>query len=134
MILYQQERELGVNEFADLLISSGLAPRRPSDHERLDAMLRGAQLIVTARHQGRLVGLARSITDFSYCLYCSDLCVDIEFQGRGIGARLLEHSADAVPDVKTCVLLSAPDAVTFYEKAGFPRHHHAFLFAQRAQE
>ncbi|MGY6694739.1 MAG: GNAT family N-acetyltransferase [Roseinatronobacter sp.] len=129
MIHYQQERELAADEFAALLVSSGLAPRRPGDLGRLDAMLRGAQLIVTARDKGRLVGLARSITDFSYCLYCADLCVDINFQGRGIGTRLLEQSAAAVPGVTTCLLLSAPDAVTFYEKAGFQRHAHAFLFA-----
>lgn len=132
MIAYRQEPDLGVAEFQTVLVSSGLAPRRPSDAARLDAMLRGAQVIVTARASGRLIGVARSITDWAYCLYCSDLCVDGAFQGKGIGKALLDQTAKAAPDVKTCLLLSAPAAISFYETAGYPRHEGAFLFAQRS--
>lgn len=131
MITYQQERDLHADAFADLLLRSGLAPRRPTDIARLDAMLRGAQLLITARDGTRLIGLARSITDFAYCLYCSDLCVDAEYHGRGIGKKLLEETALKAPAVKTCLLLSAPDAVTFYEHAGFKRHRDAFVFKQQ---
>ncbi len=95
-------------------------------------MLRGAQVIVTARASGHLIGVARSITDWVYCLYCSDLCVDGAFQGRGIGKTLLQQTAEAAPDVKTCLLLSAPAAISFYEAAGYPHHQGAFLFAQRS--
>ncbi|MBR3369857.1 MAG: GNAT family N-acetyltransferase [Rhodobacteraceae bacterium] len=130
-IAYGLEPDLGVDEFAQVLQASGLALRRPSDMAPLDAMLRGAQIIVAARVDGRLVGVARSITDWAYCLYCSDLCVDDAYQGRGIGKDLLTRTAQAAPDVKTCLLLSAPGAVSFYEAAGFRRHDGAFVFAQR---
>ena len=130
-ITYGLEPDLGVDEFAHALQASGLAPRRPSDIARLEAMLRGAQIIVTARDEGRLVGVARSITDWAYCLYCSDLCVDSAYQGRGIGKALLAQTAETAPAVKTCLLLSAPGAVSFYEAAGFRRHEGAFVFAQR---
>ncbi len=131
MIRYAQEPELGAVEFAKLLGASGLSPRRPTDLARLDAMLRGAQLVITARDAGRLVGVSRAITDWAYCLYCSDLCVDTAYQGRSIGKTLLAQTAAAAPQVRTCLLLSAPDAVGFYERAGFQRHPHAFIFAQR---
>lgn len=131
MIVYSSEPELNAAEFAELLRGSGLSQRRPTDPERLASMLRGAQLVITARDGDRLVGVARSVTDWAYCLYCSDLCVDLGYQGRGIGKTLLEHTAAAAPMVKTCLLLSAPDAVGFYEAAGFSRHAHAFIFAQR---
>lgn len=130
-IAFGLEPDLGVEEFAHALQASGLATRRPSDMVRLDAMLRGAQIIVTARDEGQIVGVARSITDWAYCLYCSDLCVNDAYQGRGIGKALLARTAEAAPSVKTCLLLSAPGAVSFYEAAGFCRHEGAFVFAQR---
>lgn len=132
-VSYQLEPDLSAAEFAGLLTSSGLAPRRPTELTRLDAMLRGAQLVVTARdNAGRLVGVARSITDWAYCLYCSDLCVDRAQQGMGIGKALLARTAAEAPGVKTCLLLSAPDAVSFYEVAGYTRHDGAFVFARRS--
>lgn len=125
------EPDLAAEEFAALLHASGLYTRRPTDLSRLQAMLRGAQLVVTARDAGRLVGLARSITDWAYCLYCSDLCVASDYQGQGIGKALLARTAAEAPAVKTCLLLSAPAAISFYEAAGFPRHNGAFVFAAR---
>lgn len=132
-IKYDFEPDLKAEEFQALLYASGLASRRPAeDLARLDNMLRGAQLIVSARDNGKLVGIARSITDWVYCLYCSDLCVDQEWQGRGIGKALLTFTADAAPKVKACILLSAPDASSFYDAAGYAHHNGAYLFAKRS--
>jgi GNAT superfamily N-acetyltransferase len=130
MITYKAEPDLSVGDFAALLVASGLAPRRPSDPAVLERMLRGAQLIITARDGDVLVGVARSITDWVYCLYCSDLCVHQDWQGRGIGRELLAQTAKAAPDVQTCLLLSAPAAVTFYQRAGYAHHNAAFIFAE----
>jgi len=132
MIRYQAEPDLSVAEFESVLQASGLAARRPTDPARLNAMLRGAQLVITARDGGRLVGVARSITDWVYCLYCSELCVAQAHQGQGIGRSLLMETAKAAPKVKTCLLLSAPGAESFYEGAGYKRHGAAFIFASRS--
>lgn len=131
MITYALEPDLSAQDFAALLQSSGLAPRRPSDMTVLEQMLRAAQVIITARADDVLVGVARSITDWAYCLYCSDLCVDQRWQGQGIGRALLSHTAEAAPDVQTCLLLSAPAAISFYEAAGYIRHDGAFIFCKR---
>lgn len=129
---YQLEPDLSASDFAGVLHGSGLAARRPAeDLPRLDAMLRGSQLVVTARDDTALVGVARSITDWAYVLYCADLCVDKGWQGRGVGRELLRRTAAMVPDVRTCLLLSAPGAVSFYEKAGFDRLDVAFVFNRR---
>ena len=131
-ISYDFEPDLDASEFQNLLIQSGLASRRPAkDLSRLDKMLRGAQIVATARSDGQLCGIARSITDWVYCLYCSDLCVARAWQGKGIGKGLLSFTADAAPNVKACILLSAPDASSFYEAAGYENHSGAFLFAKR---
>ncbi|MGZ5933874.1 MAG: GNAT family N-acetyltransferase, partial [Rhizomicrobium sp.] len=80
-IMYALEPELSEQEFREVLIASSLAERRPAeDLQRLKKMLRNADIVVTARHQSRLVGVARSITDFSYCCYLSDLAVDVAYQ------------------------------------------------------
>ncbi|MBY6264057.1 N-acetyltransferase [Azospirillum sp. 412522] len=128
-IQYAVEPELSADAFIDVLERSGLAERRPvGDRPRVEAMLRNAGLIVTAREEGRLVGVARSITDFVYCCYLSDLAVDRALQGRGIGKELMRRTRDAMGPGTMCLLLSAPGAITFYETAGLTRHNHAFLF------
>ena len=58
---YQTEPALGAKEFIDLLERSTLSERRPVDNEaRIEAMLRNADIIATARCDGLLVGVARA--------------------------------------------------------------------------
>jgi hypothetical protein len=74
------ESDLPAAEFIDTLVSSTLAERRPiHDADTIRKMLNEADLIVTARVDGRLVGVSRAITDFSFCTYLSDLAVDVVF-------------------------------------------------------
>ena len=76
--------ELGPAEFIDLLVRSTLAERRPVDEpETIRGMLEHAGIIITARAGGRLVGISRAITDFSYCTYLSDLAVDRDYPAPG---------------------------------------------------
>lgn len=133
-IRYARERKLGIDDFLAVLDASGLAQRRPvQNRKRIADMVQNASLIVTARDaSGKIVGVARSITDWSYCLYCSDLAVDRAYQGQGIGKTLLAETAAHAPDVKSYLLLSAPDAVGFYETAGYARLPDAFLFHSNA--
>ncbi|MBV5323906.1 MAG: GNAT family N-acetyltransferase, partial [Rhodospirillaceae bacterium] len=92
-IIYALEPNLSAQEFRNILIASTLAERRPTnDVERLEQMLRKADILVTARDSKRLVGVSRAITDFSYCCYLSDLAVDAEYQRQGIGKRLIEET------------------------------------------
>lgn len=132
-IHYAVEPDLTADAFIDVLHRSGLAERRPvADRPRVEAMLRNAGLIVTARDvDGMLVGVARSVTDFAFCCYLSDLAVDRACQGRGIGKELMRRTRAAVGEGVTCLLMSAPKAVTFYEAAGMERHAQAFLFTEK---
>ncbi|MDO5641812.1 MAG: GNAT family N-acetyltransferase [Paracoccus sp. (in: a-proteobacteria)] len=117
-------------EFADILHRSGLAARRPvNDAARLQRMLDGADLVITARDgSGQLIGLARAITDFSYCCYLSDLAVDRAFQGRGIGQKLIAATRAEAGRQSMCLLIAAPDAVGFYRRIGMPECDRAFLY------
>jgi GNAT superfamily N-acetyltransferase len=121
-IAYSFEPNLSVQAFRNVLVSSTLAQRRPvNDPERLEQMLRGADIIVTARDGKRLVGVSRAITDFSYCCYLSDLAVDVTYQRQGIGKRLIEETRRRAGECATLILVSAPAAETFYPKIGMKR-------------
>ncbi len=120
-IAYQQEAALSVAEFRDVLARSGLAERRPAeDADRLAAMLRHGNLVVTARNaQGLLVGVARSVTDFAFCCYLSDLAVDRAYQHRGIGRELIRRTREALHPQALLLLLAAPAARDYYGHIGF---------------
>lgn len=127
-IAYAVENDLIAEEFVDVLKRSSLDQRRPvSEKSRIQAMLKYANLIVTARSRsGLLIGVSRCLTDFSFVCYCSDLAVDTEFQGRGVGKALINLSAEHAGNCAHFLLLSAPDAVGFYEKIGMVRHPACF--------
>lgn len=124
--VFKVENSLDPAEFKDVLVRSTLAERRPvDDFDRIKKMCNNANLIVTARKDGKLIGVARSITDFAYCTYLSDLAVDIDYQNQGIGKRLIEETKMATPQAKI-ILLSAPAAVDYYPRIGMRRHNHCF--------
>ncbi len=118
MISYQLEPKLSPTEFRDVLIRSTLGQRRPvEDPERIAKMVQHANLIVTARHDGKLVGVSRALTDFAFCTYLSDLAVDEAYQKQGIGVELIRQTKLASP-VGKLILLAAPAAVDYYPKIG----------------
>ena len=126
MICYQIEPGLAVEEFRNVLIRSTLGERRPvNDPDRLKNMVAHANLIVTARDAGKLVGVSRALSDFAYCTYLSDLAVDIDYQRQGIGKELIRQTKLTAPEAKL-ILLSAPAAVDYYPKIGMQRHAHCF--------
>lgn len=123
---YKIENTLSVEEFIEVLKRSSLAERRPVDDlARMQKMVKNANLTITARDGEKLVGVARSITDFAYCTYLSDLAVDEKYQRQGIGKELIRHTKLAAPDAKL-ILLSAPKAVEYYPKIGMTRHEHCY--------
>lgn len=127
MITYQIESKITVTEFKTLLEKSTLAERRPvNEPDRLAKMLEHGNLIVTARDHGELVGIARSLTDFLYCTYLSDLAVDVAYQKQGIGKELIRQTKLATPNA-LLILLAAPKAIDYYPGIGMTRHEHCYI-------
>jgi GNAT superfamily N-acetyltransferase len=128
-VVYAVEPNLTAEEFQQVLIASTLGERRPvQDLPRLHRMLRGANLIVTARIDGELVGIARSLNDSAFACYLSDLAVSKAVQGKGIGNELIQQTRKVCGPEVSVILLAAPMAVAFYEKIGMPRHPAAFMY------
>jgi predicted N-acetyltransferase YhbS len=121
---YSIEPDLTLGEFIDVLKRSTLAERRPvHDAATIAGMLANADIIVAARDEsGRLVGVARAITDFHYCTYLSDLAVDEVCQRQGIGRELIRRAHEAAGLKTRLILLSAPAAKTYYPHIGMRAH------------
>ena len=112
MIDYRTGNDLDVDSVIELYRTSTLGERRPvDDQERMATMLRNANLVVTAWDETLLVGIARSLTDFSYATYLSDLAVRVSDQRAGIGRELIRRTQQAGGPQARMVLLAAPASV-----------------------
>ncbi len=121
--------DLDLDEVLGVYRSSGLGERRPiAETGRLAAMVQNANLVLTCRIDGELVGIARSMSDFSYVTYLSDIAVSYEHQRSGIGKALIDATRKEAPQAKI-VLLSAPAAVDFYPRIGFTQHNSAWVLS-----
>jgi GNAT superfamily N-acetyltransferase len=127
-IRYEHDQGIDEAAFVDLLKRSTLAERRPIDDPMcVKAMLHHADLLCTAWDQGRLIGVARSLTDFEYCCYVSDLAVDQDYQRKGIGRALLRLTRSRLGSGALLILLAAPAAESYYPRIGFEAHRSAWI-------
>lgn len=130
-VTYHSDRCPTPAQLIDLYQSAGL--NRPlQDATRMAAMCAQASLFVTAWDGEQLVGAARSLTDFSYCCYLSDLAVRAEFQRQGIGRRLIELTREQVGPGSMVLLLSVPTALEYYPTVGMEAVPNAFLLPRRS--
>jgi ribosomal protein S18 acetylase RimI-like enzyme len=127
-IAYAVNKPIAAADFVDLLRRSTLAERRPiDDGPCIQGMLDHANLLVTAYAGDLLVGVSRSVTDFQFCCYLSDLAVDQAFQRHGIGQELIRLTQHQLGPRCTLILLSAPAAVDYYPHIGFEHHPQAWV-------
>ncbi|SEA47455.1 GNAT family N-acetyltransferase [Alkalimonas amylolytica] len=129
-VTFTIENRFDLNEVVALYQSSGIA--RPVEQpKRMQRMLQHANLVVTARQNGQLLGLARCLTDYSWVVYIADLLVAKEVQQQGIGRQLLvEVQRITGPEVQQ-LLLSAPSAMAYYPKVGFQPLSNAFAIGRK---
>lgn len=127
-ITYRRGNDLDLDELLDLYRSCILGARRPIDDRAIFTdMIRNANLVITAWEGDLLVGISRSLTDFSNVTYLADLAVRESHQQRGIGVALIRQTREALGPRSMIVLLAAPAAVDYYPKIGFTRHESAWI-------
>lgn len=127
-IHYRSDHKITEREFIDILKRSTLAERRPVDSmERITKMLNHADILITAWSGDLLVGVSRAITDYSFCCYLSDLAVDVKFQRKGIGKKLIEETHRVAGELTTLILLAAPAAVNYYPRIGMEKFSDCFI-------
>ena len=127
MIEYRIGNDLDLDQVIELYRASTLGERRPVDErERMEKMLRNANLVITAWDGELMVGISRSLTDFAYATYLSDLAVRESYQRQGIGKELVRRTKE-LSGQGAVILLSAPKAVDYYPHIGFSHHPQAWV-------
>ncbi|SFP88814.1 GNAT family N-acetyltransferase [Hydrogenimonas thermophila] len=130
-IEYKLNPKLTASEFIDILNRSTLGERRPVDDiECIDGMLKNADITIVAIYNKKIIGVARSVTDYNYCCYLSDLAVDKKYQKHGIGKKLIDMTQKQLNKKCKIILLSAPNATEYYPKIGFTQHASAWTLAR----
>lgn len=131
-IEYRINAPLSTDEFIELLRASTLGERRPVDERAcMEGMVANANLMVSAWADGSLVGIARSMTDFHYACYLSDLAVHRDYQKRGIGKRLQALTQEALGPNCKLILIAAPAANAYYEHIGYEHNPRCWVLDRK---
>ena len=125
-IVYKIDPTISTEQIADVFDRSTI--RRPTgDLERIAKMAAAADLTICAYAGDLLVGYARSLTDFCFCCYLSDLAVDVNYQRQGIGKCLVDKTREIIGPETALILLAAPAAMDYYPKIGFTKADNAYV-------
>src|SRR6187399_1886139 len=125
-ITYKSDVMPATEVIVDLYNSAGLN-RPTTDYRRISQMYVNSNLIVTAWDEDELVGISRSLTDFSYCCYLSDLAVMEGYKCKGIGRRMIELTKEVLGGQTMLLLLAAPSAMEYYPKVGLEKVANGFI-------
>ena len=127
-IEYKINTPITSEQFISVLKESSLAERRPIDNiECIKGMVENSNLIITAWDDNKLIGVARSVTDFNYACYLSDLAVDKKYQKNGIGKKLQELTQKQLGKECKLILIAAPNANAYYEHIGFTNNNRCWV-------
>ncbi|WP_275099404.1 GNAT family N-acetyltransferase [Sedimenticola hydrogenitrophicus] len=130
-IEYRINAAVSTDQFINLLVHSTLGERRPiDDRECMEGMLNNSNLTVSAWHGDTLVGMARSMTDFHYACYLSDLAVHLDYQRRGIGKQLQIITQGQLGPKCNLILLAAPAANSYYGHIGYSNNPRCWVIAR----
>ena len=129
-ISYRNDMRPDVDLLIDLYRKAGL-PRPTGDRERMQEMIERSDLIISAWHEQRLVGVARSITDWRWSCYLADLAVDPGLQKGGIGKELVRRTKEEVGDECMVLLLSVPSAMLYYPRIGMEKVENGFILQRK---
>ena len=125
-IQYSLDIVPSTDQVIELYNNAGL-PRPTHDRERIQKMYENSNLIVTAWDKDLLVGVSRSITDWVWACYLSDLAVREEYKREGIGKKLIHLTKERLGDQSMILLLSVPSAMEYYPKVGFEKQESSFI-------
>ena len=116
------EYSISTNEFLEVVESVGW---KTYSEEQINKALKNTMYMVKATVDGKLAGIGRVVGDFSIVCMLSDICVKPEFQGKGIGLKIVNELKrlieDGVKEGEKMQIELTPTAgnEAFYERAGF---------------
>jgi len=120
------EQRLSLEEYIDFLKRTNLGSQYPKERfeKRISKLIKNVSISLVAKTKtGKIVGVLFGLTDFAYWLYVTDLGVDREYEGQGIGRRLMKTAHELAGGEKDIAvyLIANEDAIPFYEKLGMKK-------------
>lgn len=121
-----KEERLTAEEYINFLKRTDLGSQYPKERftERISALVQNVSISLAARDQnGLIVGVLFGLTDYAYWLYVTDLGVARDYEGRGIGRRLMKTAHEIAGGEKDIAvyLIANENAIPFYEKLGMKK-------------
>ncbi|MBQ4522419.1 MAG: GNAT family N-acetyltransferase [Lachnospiraceae bacterium] len=120
MIIY--EDKLTAQEFVDLIEAVGWGK---TNLEQIEIALENTIYSVSVEIDGKIIGMGRVIGDGARVFYIQDVVIHPDYQGIGIGTKIMEKLIAYIKKVKLydcnimVGLMSAKDKECFYERFGF---------------
>lgn len=105
---------------------------RPITQGQAERGLEHTTFLAAVRDHDRIVAMGRMLFDFGYTAYLGDVIVRPEYQGQGIGKKIVEYLIDRTMEAASegerimFILGAAKDKEGFYEKFGFQRRPNEF--------
>ena len=120
------EERIFAEEYIDFLKRTDLGSQYPKERfdQRIAKLVKTVSISLTARNEsGMIVGVLFGLTDFAYWLYVTDLGVDREYTGQGIGRQLMKTAHELACGEKDIAiyLIANENAIPFYEKLGMKK-------------
>lgn len=120
------EERISAEEYIDFLKRTNLGSQYPKERfaDRIAKLVTTVSISLVARNeQGVVVGVLFGLTDFAYWLYVTDLGVDRNYEGQGIGRQLMKMAHEKAGGEKDIAvyLIANEDAISFYEKLGMKK-------------
>ncbi len=121
-----KEEQLTAEEYINFLKRTDLGSQYPKERftDRISKLVNNVSISLVARNKnGLIVGVLFGLTDYAYWLYVTDLGVDRDYEGRGIGRQLMKTAHDIVGGEKDVAvyLIANENAIPFYEKLGMKK-------------
>ena len=121
-----QPEKVSASEYIEFLKRTDLGSQYPKERfqERIEKLVVNVPMSLVARNEeGKLIGALFAITDFSYWLFVTDLGVDREYEGQGIGRTLMKKAHEVAGGEKDIAvyLVANDNALPFYEKLGMKK-------------
>lgn len=121
MIEYIEEK-LDADSYIEFLSRTNLGSQYPKERfsERINKLVKNVSISLVARDESKIVGVLFGLTDFAYWLYVTDLGVDRDYEGMGIGRTLMKKAHELAGGEKDIAvyLIANENAIPFYEKLG----------------
>ncbi|MEO1068916.1 MAG: GNAT family N-acetyltransferase [Cyanobacteria bacterium J06638_6] len=119
MITFSEQLDLTIDQILPLYEANGWsAAQKP---QALYQALINSHALVTAWDGERLVGIGNALSDGFLVVYYPHLLVHPDYQGQGIGSRLMDTLKQRYQQMHMQMLVADRDAIAFYEKCGFTR-------------